>query len=61
MLFLRYPQTAGTHGTPGVYLTFLLVAPDGMLQQRLCSELGMVQCTEGPIFLAPEIFGFLEG
>ena len=62
MLFLRYPQTSqlGIHGTPGVYLTFLLAAPVGMLRLRLSSELGTVQCTEGPTFLVLEIFGFLE-
>ena len=41
---------AVTHETPGVYPTFLLVAPDGMLRLRLSSELGTVQCTEGPTF-----------
>ena len=46
--------------TLGVYLTFLLVAPDGMLRLPLSSELGTVQCTERPIFLVLEISGFPE-
>ena len=51
---------AGTHGTPGVYPTFLLVAPVSMLRLRLSSELGTVQYTEVPTFLVPEIFEFPE-
>ena len=48
------------HETPGVYPTFLPVAPDGTLLLRLSSELGTVQCTEGPTFLVLEIFEFPE-
>ena len=48
------------HETLGVYLTFLLVAPDGMLRLRLSSELGTVQCNEGPTFLVLETFEFPE-
>ena len=51
---------AGIHGTPGVYLTFLLVAPVGMLRFRHSLELGTVQCTEGPTFLVLETFEFPE-
>ena len=47
------------HETLGVCPTFLLVALDGMLLLQLSSELSTVQCTEGPTFLAHEIFGFL--
>jgi hypothetical protein len=31
-----------------------------MLLLRLSSELDTVQCIEGPIFLVPETFAFLE-
>ena len=48
------------HETLGVCPTFLLVAPVGTLRLRLSSELGTVQCTEGPTFLVLEIFGFPE-
>ena len=62
-VLLRVPSNiflAVRCGIPDVYLTFLLAVPNGMLLLQLSSELGMVQCTEGLIFLIPEIFGFLE-
>ena len=46
------------HETLGVCPTFLLVALDGTLLLQLSLELGTVQCTEGPTFLALEISEF---